>query len=110
LQSDTGIDLRNDPQALQRLFEAAEKAKIELSSVTQTQVNLPFVTADASVPEHLVTTVMRSTFDEITADWVDRCNEPESQTRCLMTFALPVSRVPIANRTATKVLYHGRQR
>ncbi|HEX4243981.1 MAG TPA: molecular chaperone DnaK [Acidimicrobiales bacterium] len=78
-QSDTGIDLRNDPQALQRLFEAAEKAKIELSSVTQTQVNLPFVTADASGPKHLVTTVMRSTFDEITADLVDRCNEPVQQ-------------------------------
>jgi molecular chaperone DnaK len=78
-QSDTGIDLRNDPQALQRLFEAAEKAKMELSSVTQTQVNLPFVTADASGPKHLVTTIMRSTFDEITADLVDRCNEPVQQ-------------------------------
>jgi molecular chaperone DnaK len=78
-QSDTGIDLRNDSQALQRLFEAAEKAKMELSSVTQTQVNLPFVTADASGPKHLVTTVMRSTFDEITADLVDRCNEPVQQ-------------------------------
>jgi molecular chaperone DnaK len=78
-QSDTGIDLRNDPQALQRLFEAAEKAKIELSSVTQTQVNLPFVTADAGGPKHLVTTVMRSTFDEITADLVDRCNAPVQQ-------------------------------
>jgi molecular chaperone DnaK len=78
-QSDTGIDLRNDPQALQRLFEAAEKAKMELSSVTQTQVNLPFVTADASGPKHLVATVMRSTFDEITADLVDRCNEPVQQ-------------------------------
>ncbi|HEX3565275.1 MAG TPA: Hsp70 family protein, partial [Acidimicrobiales bacterium] len=78
-QSDTGIDLRNDPQALQRLFEAAEKAKIELSSVTQAQVNLPFVTADASGPKHLVTTVMRSTFDEITADLVDRCNGPVQQ-------------------------------
>ncbi len=78
-QSDTGIDLRHDPQALQRLFEAAEKAKIELSSVTQTQVNLPFVTADAGGPKHLVTTVMRSTFDEITADLVDRCHEPVQQ-------------------------------
>ena len=48
-----GIDLRNDPQALQRLFEAAEKAKVELSAVTQTAVNLPFVTADASGPKHL---------------------------------------------------------
>ena len=53
-QQDNGIDLRKDPQALQRLFEAAEKAKIELSSVTQTQVNLPFITADASGPKHLI--------------------------------------------------------
>ena len=50
-QKENGIDLRKDPQALQRLFEAAEKAKVELSSVTQTQVNLPFVTADANGPE-----------------------------------------------------------
>ncbi len=78
-QSENGIDLRKDPQALQRLFEAAEKAKIELSSVTQTQVNLPFVTADASGPKHLVTTVMRSTFDEMTADLVERCHGPVQQ-------------------------------
>ena len=78
-QSDTGIDLRSDPQALQRLFEAAEKAKVELSSVTQTQVNLPFVTADATGPKHLVTTIMRSTFDEITADLVERCLGPVRQ-------------------------------
>src|ERR687895_203026 len=61
-----GIDLRRDPQALQRLFEAAERAKVELSSVTQTQVNLPFITADASGPKHLTTTLMRSTFEELT--------------------------------------------
>jgi molecular chaperone DnaK len=73
---DQGIDLRNDPQALQRLFEAAEKAKVELSSVTQTQVNLPFVTADASGPKHLTSTVTRSTFEQITADLVERCLEP----------------------------------
>src|SRR5262247_3072167 len=59
-QRDQGIDLRNDPQALQRLFEAAEKAKVELSSVTQTTVSLPFVTADANGPKHLNTTLMRS--------------------------------------------------
>ncbi len=63
----SGIDLRKDPQALQRLFEAAEKAKIELSSVTQTQVSLPFITADADGPKHLTTTLMRSTFEQITA-------------------------------------------
>src|SRR5882762_2407837 len=78
-KKENGIDLRNDPQALQRLFEAAEKAKVELSSVTQTQVNLPFVTADASGPKHLVTTVMRSTFEDITADLVERCLGPVQQ-------------------------------
>src|SRR5215469_12919187 len=74
-----GIDLRNDPQALQRLFEAAEKAKVELSSVTQTQVSLPFITADASGPKHLNATVMRSTFDQINADLVERTIGPVKQ-------------------------------
>jgi molecular chaperone DnaK len=78
-QRDTGIDLRTDPQALQRLFEAAEKAKVELSSVTQTTISLPFVTADASGPKHLNTTLMRSTFEQITADLVDRCLGPVQQ-------------------------------
>ena len=78
-QKDNGIDLRNDPQALQRLFEAAERAKVELSSVTQTQVNLPFVTADASGPRHLVTTIMRSTFESLTADLIERCLGPVEQ-------------------------------
>jgi molecular chaperone DnaK len=78
-QKQEGIDLRRDPQALQRLFEAAEKAKIELSSVTQTQVNLPFVTADANGPKHLVTTVMRATFEQITADLIERCLGPVQQ-------------------------------
>ncbi len=78
-QRDNGIDLRSDPQALQRLFEAAEKAKVELSSVTQTSVSLPFVTADASGPKHLNTTLMRSTFDQITADLVERTVEPVKQ-------------------------------
>jgi molecular chaperone DnaK len=76
---DNGIDLRTDPQALQRLFEAAEKAKVELSSVTQTTVSLPFITADASGPKHLNTTVMRSTFDQITADLVERTVAPVRQ-------------------------------
>ncbi|PSR66474.1 molecular chaperone DnaK [Nocardia sp. MDA0666] len=73
------IDLRKDPQALQRLFEAAEKAKVELSSVTQAQVNLPFVTADANGPKHLTTTVMRSKFEDLTADLVERCLDPVKQ-------------------------------
>jgi molecular chaperone DnaK len=76
---DNGIDLRTDPQALQRLFEAAEKAKVELSSVTQTTVSAPFITADASGPKHLNTTLMRSTFDQITADLVERTTAPVKQ-------------------------------
>ena len=78
-QRSEGIDLRKDPQALQRLFEAAEKAKVELSSVAQTPVNLPFITADANGPKHLTTTIMRSTFDEITHDLVERTMGPVEQ-------------------------------
>ncbi|MCU1608967.1 MAG: Chaperone protein dnaK [Pseudonocardiales bacterium] len=78
-QRDNGIDLRKDPQALQRLFEAAEKAKVELSSVTQTQVSLPFVTADANGPKHLQSTITRSKFDQLTADLVERTMNPVKQ-------------------------------
>ena len=78
-QQDNGIDLRTDPQALQRLFEAAEKAKVELSSVTQTTISLPFITADAAGPKHLNTTLMRSTFEQITADLVERTVGPVRQ-------------------------------
>ncbi|SDZ10478.1 molecular chaperone DnaK [Geodermatophilus africanus] len=78
-QKENGIDLRKDPQALQRLYEAAEKAKVELSSVTQTQVNLPFVTADANGPKHLTMTLMRSQFEHLTADLVERTMGPVRQ-------------------------------
>jgi molecular chaperone DnaK len=78
-QKENGIDLRKDPQALQRLYEAAEKAKVELSSVTQTQINLPFVTADANGPKHLTMTLMRSTFEQLTADLVERTMGPVRQ-------------------------------
>jgi molecular chaperone DnaK len=78
-QQEQGIDVRQDPQALQRLSEAAEKAKVELSSVTQTQVSLPFITADAAGPKHLTATVTRSTFEQITADLVERCLGPVRQ-------------------------------
>jgi len=74
-----GIDLRDDPQALQRLFEAAEEAKVELSAMTQTTINLPFVAADASGPKHLNLDLMRSTFDQLTADLVERCLGPVQQ-------------------------------
>jgi molecular chaperone DnaK len=78
-QRENGIDLRQDPQALQRLFEAAEKAKVELSSVTQTTISLPFVTADATGPKHLNMTMMRSTFEQVTADLVERTIGPVKQ-------------------------------
>ena len=75
-QSDTGIDLRKDPMALQRLKEAAENAKKELSSASQAQINLPFITADATGPKHLDYTLTRSEFERLTRDLLDRCKEP----------------------------------
>jgi molecular chaperone DnaK len=75
-QKTDGIDLRRDPQALQRLFEAAEHAKVELSSVTQTTVNLPFITADANGPKHLNMAITRAKFEDLTSDLVERCLGP----------------------------------
>ncbi|MBI5103473.1 MAG: molecular chaperone DnaK [Solirubrobacterales bacterium] len=74
-----GIDLRSDPQALQRLYEAAERAKVELSTTTTTTVNLPFISADASGPKHLNLNLTRSKFDQLTADLVERCRGPVQQ-------------------------------
>ena len=71
-----GIDLRKDKQALQRLTEAAEKAKIELSSVTQAEMNLPFITATQDGPKHLDTTLTRAQFEELCSDLIDRCRVP----------------------------------
>jgi len=76
---DNGIDLRQDRQALQRLKEAAEKAKIELSSLMQTEINLPYVTADASGPKHLVMTLTRSKLEQLTSDLIERSLEPVRQ-------------------------------
>jgi molecular chaperone DnaK len=75
-KKEQGIDLSGDRQALQRLREAAEKAKIELSTVTQTEINLPFITADSTGPKHLVVTLNRSKFEQLTADLVERCKQP----------------------------------
>jgi molecular chaperone DnaK len=71
-----GFDLRKDKQALQRLTEAAEKAKIELSSVTQAEINLPFITATQDGPKHLDTTLTRAKFEELCSDLIDRCRIP----------------------------------
>ncbi len=78
-KTNQGIDLREDPQALQRLYEAAERAKVELSSQTQTQINLPFITADASGPKHLNTSLTRAKFEQLTADLLERCRGPVEQ-------------------------------
>jgi len=75
-KKDQGIDLRGDRQALQRLTEAAEKAKIELSQRQETEVNLPFITADASGPKHLAITLSRSKFEQLTDDLTARCRGP----------------------------------
>jgi molecular chaperone DnaK len=78
-KNDQGIDLREDPQALQRLYEAAERAKVELSSTTQTQINLPFVTADASGPKHLNTSLTRAKFEQLAEDLIERTRGPVEQ-------------------------------
>ncbi|MDQ2865060.1 MAG: molecular chaperone DnaK [Candidatus Eremiobacteraeota bacterium] len=75
-RKEQGIDLSKDKQAMQRLTEAAEKAKIELSSVVQTSINLPFITADQEGPKHLDITLTRAKFEELTADLTDRCVAP----------------------------------
>jgi molecular chaperone DnaK len=77
--ADQGIDLSKDRQALQRVREAAEKAKIELSSTMQTEINLPFVTADSSGPKHLVMNLTRAKFEQLTADLVERLKDPISK-------------------------------
>jgi molecular chaperone DnaK len=76
---ENGIDLRSDRQALQRLKEAAEKAKIELSSVMETEINLPFITADATGPKHLQLKLTRSKFEQLTEDLLNRCRGPFEQ-------------------------------
>jgi molecular chaperone DnaK len=78
-KKDQGIDLRNDRQALQRLKEAAEKAKIELSSTQQTEVNLPFITADQSGPKHLVVSLTRSKLEQLVGDLVEKTLGPVRQ-------------------------------
>jgi molecular chaperone DnaK len=78
-KKEQGIDLRQDRQALQRLKEAAEKAKIELSSVLETEINLPFITADASGPKHLQMKLTRARLEQLTEDLVERCRGPFEQ-------------------------------
>ena len=90
-KADNGIDLRNDPMALQRLKEAAENAKKELSSAKQASINLPFITMDASGPKHLDYTLTRSEFERITRDLLDRCKAPV--TNALRDAGMQISEV-----------------
>ena len=84
-KKDQGIDLREDKMALQRLKEAAEKAKHELSSSSETEVNLPFITADASGPKHLNVKITRAKFEQLVEDLVERCGTLQKCTqRCRM--------------------------
>ena len=78
-KANEGIDLRQDKQALQRLTEAAEKAKIELSSATQSEINLPFITATPEGPKHLDVTLTRAKFEELASKLIDRCRVPVEQ-------------------------------
>ncbi len=78
-QKDTGLDLRKDAMSLQRLQEACEKAKKELSSVPQTDINLPFITADATGPKHLQMSITRSKFEELADSLIERCRQPVLQ-------------------------------
>ena len=78
-KKDQGIDIRNDRQALQRLKDASEKAKIELSTVLQTEINLPYITADASGPKHLIMTLTRAKLDQLTGDLIERSLGPVKQ-------------------------------
>ncbi|MDO8505989.1 MAG: molecular chaperone DnaK [Candidatus Limnocylindria bacterium] len=90
-KKDQGIDLRHDRQSLQRLKEAAEKAKIELSSTMQTEVNLPFITADQSGPKHLVMTLTRSKLEQLVGDLVQKTVEPVR--RCLADAEVDASKI-----------------
>jgi molecular chaperone DnaK len=78
-KKEQGIDLRNDPQALQRLYEAAERAKVELSSATTATVNLPFITADANGPKHLNLSITRAKFEQLVSDLIERTRGPVEQ-------------------------------
>jgi len=90
-KKETGMDLHNDPLALQRLKEAAEKAKIELSSAQQTEINLPYITADASGPKHLVQKLTRAKFESLVEELVDRTMGPVKT--CLQDAGLDISKI-----------------
>jgi molecular chaperone DnaK len=88
-KKENGIDLMKDPLAVQRLDEAAEKAKIELSSATQTEINIPFVTSDANGPKHLVMTITRAKLEELAREFVDRAMEITKRAMEASPFKIP---------------------
>jgi L1 cell adhesion molecule like protein len=87
-QKAEGLDLRKDRQALQRLTEAAEKAKIELSGTPQTSISLPFITATADGPKHIDTTITRNKFEQLCSDLLERCRIPVEQALKVCGWAL----------------------
>ena len=90
-KKDQGIDLTNDRMALQRLREAAERAKIELSTLTQTEINLPFITADSSGPKHLIMNLTRSTFEQLVAELIEKTLSPCK--KALKDAGIPASKI-----------------
>lgn len=90
-KAEEGVDLKADAIALQRLKEAAEKAKIELSSSSQTEINLPYITATATGPKHLVKTLTRAKFEQLSADLVRRSMEPCKKLFRMQDFQLLIS-------------------
>jgi molecular chaperone DnaK len=88
-RKDSGIDVRNDPLALQRLDEAAEKAKIELSTAVQSEINIPFITSDSSGPRHLVITLTRAKLEELTQEFIDRAMEITKRALEASPFKIP---------------------
>jgi molecular chaperone DnaK len=106
-QKETGIDLRKDAMAMQRLREAAERAKVELSSTLSTDINLPFITADASGPKHLVMTINRARLEDLTRPIVERCRGPIEQAVRDAKAALEKESTPFDAKSVDKIIMVG---
>ena len=104
---DTGIDLKNDKMAMQRLREGAEKAKVELSSTLTTDINLPFITADASGPKHLTMTINRAKLEELVGPIIDRCRGPLEQAMRDAKTAFEKEGISFADKGVDKIIMVG---
>jgi molecular chaperone DnaK len=104
---DTGIDLKNDKMAMQRLREGAEKAKVELSSTLTTDINLPFITADASGPKHLTMTINRAKLEELVGPIIDRCRGPLEQAMRDAKAAFEKEGISFADKGVDKIIMVG---